>query len=69
MKEEVIMPAIVESLAKNLLDSQYNVWHRQPYREKLVTIKSFIEDVLRKYDVEYSKANRAPTRTQKKRMA
>jgi hypothetical protein len=58
VKEKEIMPAAIESLINNLLDTNFNVWQRQPYRERLERMRNQIDECIRKFDMEYAKAHK-----------
>lgn len=59
MREKEIMPAAIESLVNNLMDTNFSVWQRQPYRERVEKMRNYLDECIRKYDVEYTKAHRA----------
>ena len=61
MAEQEPLPSQLEYLIKNLLDSNQNVWRRQPYRVRLARIRDLLNEKISKYDAEYEKANRNVT--------
>lgn len=61
MAEQEPLPSQLEYLIKNLLNSNENVWRRQPYRVRLARIRDLLNEKISKYDAEYEKANRNVT--------
>lgn len=61
MAEQEPLPASIEYLIKNMLDSNQDVWRRQPFRQRLVRMRDLIDEKIVKYDAEYTKANRNVT--------
>ncbi len=61
MAEQEPLPASIEYLIKNMLDSNQDVWRRQPFRQRLARMRDLIDEKIVKYDVEYTKANRNVT--------
>ena len=61
MAEQEPLPASIEYLIKNMLDSNQDVWRRQPFRQRLARMRDLIDEKIVKYDVEYAKANRNVT--------
>jgi len=58
MAEQEPLPASIEYLIKNMMDSNQDVWRRQPFRQRLARMRDLIDEKIVKYDAEYSKANR-----------
>lgn len=54
---DVPIPAQLEYMLKALLDPKDNVWQRQAMQARLVAIRNKIDDVLRRFEVEYKKAS------------
>lgn len=61
MAEQEPLPASIEYLIKNMLDSNQDVWRRQPFRQRLARMRDLIDEKIVKYDAEYTKANRNVT--------
>lgn len=61
MAELEPLPASIEYLIKNMLDSNQDVWRRQPFRQRLARMRDLIDEKIVKYDSEYTKANRNVT--------
>jgi hypothetical protein len=61
MAEHEPLPASIEYLIKNMLDSNQDVWRRQPFRQRLARMRDLIDEKIVKYDSEYAKANRNVT--------
>lgn len=61
MAEQEPLPASIEYLIKNMLDSNQDVWRRQPFRQRLARMRDLIDEKIVKYDAEYIKANRNVT--------
>lgn len=61
MAEQESLPASIEYLIKNMMDSNQDVWRRQPFRQRLARMRDLIDEKIVKYDVEYAKANRNVT--------
>ena len=61
MAEQEPLPASIEYLIKNMLDSIQDVWRRQPFRQRLARMRDLIDEKIVKYDAEYTKANRNVT--------
>lgn len=61
MAEQEPLPASIEYLIKNMMDSNQDVWRRQPFRQRLARMRDLIDEKIVKYDAEYSKANRNVT--------
>jgi len=61
MAEQEPLPASIEYLIKNMLDSNQDVWRRQPFRQRLARMRDLIDEKIVKYDSEYTKANRNVT--------
>ena len=61
MAEQEPLPASIEYLIKNMLDSNQDVWRRQPFRQRLARMRDLIDEKIIKYDAEYTKANRNVT--------
>ena len=61
MAEQETLPASIEYLIKNMLDSNQDVWRRQPFRQRLARMRDLIDEKIIKYDAEYTKANRNVT--------
>lgn len=61
MAEHEPLPASIEYLIKNMMDSNQDVWRRQPFRQRLVRLRDIIDEKISKYDIEYAKANKNPT--------
>ena len=60
MAEQEPLPASIEYLIK-MLDSNQDVWRRQPFRQRLARMRDLIDEKIIKYDAEYTKANRNVT--------
>lgn len=54
---DVQIPAQLDYMLKALLDTKDNVWQRQAYQARLIAIRDKIDDVLRRFEVEYKKAS------------
>lgn len=61
MAEHEPLPASIEYLIKNMMDTKQDVWRRQPFRQRLARMRDLIDEKINKYDLEYSKANRNVT--------
>lgn len=61
MAEHEPLPSQIEYLIKNMMDSNQDVWRRQPFRQRLARMRDLIDEKISKYDVEYAKANRNVT--------
>jgi len=61
MAEHEPLPASIEYLIKNMMDSNQDVWRRQPFRQRLARMRDLIDEKIVKYDAEYTKANRNVT--------
>jgi len=61
MAEQEPLPASIEYLIKNMLDSNQDVWRRQPFRQRLARMRDLIDEKIVKYDAEYTKANKNVT--------
>lgn len=55
-KQEILMPPLIESLIKDMLNSKEDVWRRQNFRNNLAVYRNVIDTAIRKYDTEYEKA-------------
>jgi len=58
MAEHEPLPASIEYLINNMMDSNQDVWRRQPFRQRLARMRDLIDEKIGKYDSEYLKANR-----------
>lgn len=58
MAEQEALPSQLEYLIKNMMDSNQDVWRRQPFRVRVARIRDLLNEKIAKYDSEYEKANR-----------
>jgi len=58
MAEQEPLPVSIEYLIKNMMDSNQDVWRRQPFRQRLARMRDLIDEKIGKYDSEYLKANK-----------
>lgn len=54
-REQLLVPPLIDTMIREMLNAKVDVWNRQSYRNNLAAYRKLIDTAITKYDAEYEK--------------